>query len=286
MFKNIVVGYDESANSRLTLNEISNRVKGRGAHITLVHAVYSDNEEFDATRGQVDQRLTYGKEVCLKTASEFNAEYGIEMDSVVCEGMPDRVLADVAGGTHADVIAVGTHGRRGIRRILMGSVTAGLIDHAPCDVLVLNSNCKANVSGGYRHVLVAYDGSELGKKALARAVEFAEDEDHEVIVLYVIPSYQEMVGFIKTEHIKQAIYDEAEKIMDGARNAVNGKGRILGTVIQEGKPSARIVEMAAKLKSELVVMGSHGWNPVDKAIMGSTTERVILFSPCPVLVVR
>lgn len=284
MYHNIVVGFDNSESSINALAEVSNRVKENGSHITLVHAVYHDSEEFDISRGQLDQRLSAGKEVCYRTAGEFNEKYGVDIENVVCEGEPENVLVDVAKVSKADIIALGTHGRKGIKRLLMGSVTSGVIEKSTCDVLVVGS--QSTGAGGYRNILVAFDGSEHSKKALARAAGLAETEDHELTVLYVIPSYQEMIGFFKTDSIKEAIYEEAEKVLNGARSEVKDNGKVLATVIQEGHAASRIIEMAQKLGSELIVMGSHGWTGVDKAIMGSTTERVIVNAPCPVLVVR
>jgi nucleotide-binding universal stress UspA family protein len=286
MYKNIVVGFDDSATSLNALSEVSSRVRNNGSHITLVHAVYHDSAEFDITQGQLDKRLTIGKELCVKTADVYSSEFGVEIGNVVCQGEPDEVLADYARSTGADIIALGTHGRKGLKRLLMGSVTSGVIEKAPCDVLVVSSACPHGCTGGYGSVLVAYDGSEHSKKALEKAAALAETDKHEVTVLYVIPGYQEMVGFFKTESIKNAIYDEAEKILETARAYIDWNGHMLGTIVQEGHAAEKITEMAAKLGSELIIMGSHGWTGVDKAIMGSTTERVITNAPCPVLVVR
>jgi len=285
MYNNIVIGFDESETSLNALAEVSNRVKGNGSHIRLVHAVYHDSDEFDVTRGQLDERLSIGRKVCSRTAEEYNAELGVDIESIVCEGAPEDVLVGIADSTHADMIALGTRGRKGLQRLIMGSVTAGVIEKSPCDVLVVNSARKTG-TGEYRHILVAYDGSTFSEKALGRAITMAGTNDHEVTVLYVIPRYQEMIGFFKSESVKDAMYDEASKVLEGARKSSNGSGHSFATVIQEGHAAEKISEMAEKLGSEIIIMGSHGWTGVDKAIMGSTTERVIVNSPCPVLVVR
>jgi len=284
MYKNIIVGFDDSESSRHALSEVAHRVKGDGSHIKLVHAVYHDSDEFDVSRGQLDERLTVGQKVCTKTAEEFNAELGVNIETIVCEGAPEDVLVSIADSTKADMIAMGTRGKRGIKKLLMGSVTAGVIEKSPCDVLVVNKACQG-CSGDYKHILVAYDGSEHSNKALAKALALGGG-GNEVTVLYVIPRYQEMIGFFKSDSVKNAMFEEAGKILEEAKKSAGGNGQALGTVIQEGHAAEKIAEMAQKLNSELVVMGSHGWTGVDKAIMGSTTERVIVTAPCPVLVVR
>lgn len=286
MYNKIVVGFDNSPTSINALTEVAGRVRGNGSHITLVHAVYHDSAEFDISRGQLDSRLAIGKAACAKAAGEFNSEYSVDIVPLVREGEADEVLVDVARDFDADIVALGTHGRKGIKRLIMGSVTAGVIEKSPCDVLVVNAPCSNGCNGNYGSILVAYDGSDHSKKALERAVALAGTDKHEITVLYVIPSYQEMVGFFKTDSIKKAIFEEAEKILDGARKSVNGSGKTLATIVQDGHAASAIADMATRLRSELIVMGSHGWTGVEKAIMGSTTERVIVNAPCPVLVVR
>jgi nucleotide-binding universal stress UspA family protein len=58
------------------------------------------------------------------------------------------------------------------------------------------------------------------------------------------------------------------------------------TAIEEGHAADKIVETANRMKNDLIVMGSYGWRGVNKAILGSTTERVIMNASCPILVVK
>jgi nucleotide-binding universal stress UspA family protein len=107
-----------------------------------------------------------------------------------------------------------------------------------------------------------------------------------VSVLYVIPRYEEMVNFFKTEAISKSLYREAEGIAESARNLAAGLGVRIKAVVQEGHAAEKILEIADKFKNDLIVMGTHGWRGMDKAIMGSTAERIIAYAQCPVLIVR
>jgi nucleotide-binding universal stress UspA family protein len=111
-------------------------------------------------------------------------------------------------------------------------------------------------------------------------------DDAEVSVLYVIPRYEEMVGFFRTESIQKSLLGEAGKILAGAKKLASEYGVTVKTEIRDGHAADKIVEMAADLKNDLIVMGSYGWQGVNKAIMGSTAERVLINAPCPVLAVR
>jgi len=285
MYKNIVVGYDGSDYSKAALMEASKRVKKNGGKVTLVHAVYFDEEEFGIAPLQLDKRIEFGRNICMQAKEKHLSEFGVDVESLVCEGEPPDILTQVALGKEADLIALGTHGRKGLKRLLLGSVTSGVIAKAHCDVLVVKKPCS-KCTGDFKSIIVAYDGSEQSRKALARAGRLNGSDGAAVTVLYVIPRYEEMVEFFKTDAIKNSLYAQAEKLLDTARAVAAEGGFAIAAIVQEGPSADRILDIAKRSESDLIVMGSHGWTGVNKAIMGSTTERVIMDAPCPVLIAR
>ncbi len=287
MYSSIVVGYDESLSSRAALKEASLWIKTHGGRIFLVHAVYFDKEEFAILPSQMEKRFEIGTKVCLDAKKSLHDEYGLNgsIESLICEGEPPDVIVDIAQGKKADLIALGTYGRKGLRRLLMGSVTSQVILKSPCDVLVVKKPCSM-CSGSYHSLLVPFDGSETSKKALIRAGDLSKIDGAEVSVLYVIPRYEEMMDFFKTETIRKSLYQEAEKIVEGAKKLAAELGIRIRAVVQEGHAGDKIVEIADTLKHDLIVVGTHGWRGVNKAIMGSTAERVISAASCPILIVR
>jgi len=195
------------------------------------------------------------------------------------------VIPQVARERNADLIALGTYGRKGIRRMIMGSVTSGVILNSPCDVLVVKKPCE-DCTGEYRRILVPFDDSELSRKAVSRVVNISNNGDSTATILYVIPRYEEMVGFYRTGAIQERLREEATKVVLGGEKIAAGEGVTANTVIEEGNAAEKIVEAARGLGSDLIVLGSHGWHGIDKTIIGSTTERVIANANVPVLVVR
>jgi nucleotide-binding universal stress UspA family protein len=287
MYKSIVVGYDESASSKAALKEVSSRVKRQGGAIVLVHAVYFDKEEFAVMPAQMEKRFEFGTHVCLTAKKDIQDEFGLNgsIESIICEGEPPEVVVDAARGKKADLIALGTYGRKGLKRLLMGSVTSQVILHSPCDVLVVKKPCT-RCSGAFGSLLVPFDGSASSQTALLRACELSKTDGSEISVLYVIPRYEEMMDFFKTDTIKKSLYQEAEKIVEGAKKIAASRKTPIKAVVQEGHASEKIVEIAGTFKSDLIVVGTHGWRGVNKAIMGSTAERIIANASCPVLVVK
>ena len=287
MYKSIVVGYDESLSSKAALKEVSLRIKAGTGKIYLVHAVYFDQEEFAVLPSQIEKRLEVGTHVCLEAKKNLQAEYGLNgnVESIICEGEPPEVIVDVAQGKKADLIALGTYGRKGLKRLLMGSVTSQVVLNSPCDVLVVKKPC-ADCVGSYHSLLVPFDGSESSKKALGRACDLSKSAGSEISVLYVIPRYEEMMDFFKTETIKKSLYQEAEKIVAGAKKLAAKQGAQIKAVVLEGHAGDKIVEIADTMKHDLIVVGTHGWRGMNKAIMGSTAERIIVYASCPILIAR
>lgn len=285
MYKTILVGFDESQAGKAAVIEASNWIRKHGGQILLVHAVFFDTEEFGIAPEQLEKRLKVGEKICVQTKQMVITEFGIEAKYLLCEGEPHEVIIDTARGRNADLIVLGTYGRRGLNRLLMGSVTSGVIAGAPADVLVVKKPCS-ECSGEYGSILVPFDGSEFSRKAMTRACRLSKVDNSEITALYVIPRYEEMIDFFRTDSIQKSLRREAERIISAAAGIASAEGVEIKEEIVDGVADEKIVESVKKLSNDLIIMGSHGYSGVDRALLGSTAERVILNATCPVLVVR
>lgn len=285
MYETILVGFDDSQHSKAALIEASNWIKRHGGKLILVHAVYFDAEEFGIAPEQLEKRLKVGEKACVQTKEMLTSEFGIEVQSLLCEGDPPTVIVDIAREKKADLIMLGTYGRKGLNRLLMGSVTSQVIVNSSADVLVIKKPC-IECTGEYKSILVPFDGSVSSQVVLNRACQLSKIDNAEITTMYVIPRYEEMVEFFKSSLIKKSLLMEAQKIIDMAKRIASKFGVSVKDEIQEGHAAENIVETAGRLKSDLIVMGSHGYRGVNKAIIGSTAERVIAHAACPILVVR
>jgi universal stress protein A len=141
-----------------------------------------------------------------------------------------------------------------------------------------------------QRILVPTDFSDSARHALTYGISFAREYEAELVLLHVVETvpvgyasdlfpvpmaevFQEMSGYAKTE---------LGKVAEEARS----KGVTVREVVVQGKPSAEIARVAAEEKVDMIVLGTHGKGMLDKAIFGSTTERVVRRAPCPVLTVR
>lgn len=133
--------------------------------------------------------------------------------------------------------------------------------------------------GTYKRILVATDGSEFSQEAVKRALALAKENSAEVIAVYVASTQRAWI-------LKEALNQEAKRILAQAKEFADREGLSLKTRIEEGYPFEQIIKVAKEINSDLIIMGSHGRTGMRKILVGSVTERVIGGAPCPVLVVQ
>jgi len=138
----------------------------------------------------------------------------------------------------------------------------------------------------FRKILVAYDGSEGAKSALAKAQEIAKAANADIHILAVgrIPEYAETVSEVEEE--KQQAQNYYSKIMDAAQRELKKQGLSPVVHIDFGKPADTILRIAEALGVDLLVLGTHPHSAVRRRVLGATVDKVIDHAHCSVLVVR
>lgn len=185
----------------------------------------------------------------------------------------------------ADLIVMGTHGRRGLNRLLVGSVTEEVMRRAPCPVLAVREGDTAAVE--MNTLLVPLDLSEQSLAAWRYACMLAAACDAHLTLLHVtdvelIPATLSVRPYIPQLGHEMAAWtrDEAEQLVRDAQEA----GIAASYVLASGDPGTVICQQAQQ--ADLVVMTSHGRAGLDRLLMGSVAETVMREAPCPVLVAR
>ena len=243
-----------------------------------------DEAEIDALRRQ--------------TAARFvAARAGLDLDVFVDAGAAaDRVLAR-AGEWPADLIVMGTHGSRGFERLVLGSVTERVLRRASCPVLTVPPRAHATSRLPFHQVLCAVDFSEPSMAAVHYAASLATESDAALTLLHVLewpwnepppPNFAELPapqGAALAEYRRYR-----EKMASTELEAlVPAAARLAGraaTRLRHGKPYVQILEVAAEERSDLIVVGVHGRNPIDMSLFGSTANQIVRRATCPVLTLR
>jgi nucleotide-binding universal stress UspA family protein len=143
----------------------------------------------------------------------------------------------------------------------------------------------------FKHILVPVDGSSTAQLAVEKAIGLAKAFDSRVTTIFVIDPYPFTgVGtdfaYGQAEYLSAATA-EANAAIKAARTAFEGAGVNVGTSVIESHAAWRgVVEAAASLQADLIVMGSHGRSGLEKLVLGSVTQAVLSHTQLPVLVVR
>ena len=135
-------------------------------------------------------------------------------------------------------------------------------------------------------ILVPVDFSSPSSKALKYAVALARQHGAKIIPMFVV-ELSEIVGMFQLLLDDNEIKATCEaKLLKFARKASAPGTMIDHVLVRKGRPYREIVDAARTLKSDLIVISTHGYSGVTRALVGSVTERVVREAPCPVLVVR
>ncbi|HAP66594.1 MAG TPA: hypothetical protein DCQ99_02010 [Nitrospinae bacterium] len=285
MYKNILVAFDDSEFSKAALKEASIWVMKHGGKVILIHIINPDRDILGISKTNLKWHLEKAKKLLNKTGEDAKSDYGIDVESIVIEGKPSDVILDIAREKNADLISMGTYGKKKLKRLILGSVTSHVVVNSPCDVLVVKKYCSECI-GKYNSITLPFDGSEFSKKALNRACQLSKIDNADISAIYVTPHYEKMVEFFMTDSIRESLMKESKNIMDMAVKIAEKQGVSIKTKILEGYVGDKIIETSGKQKNNLIVIGTYGWRGINKAIMGSISERILINAACPVLLVR
>ncbi|GAB5518516.1 MAG: universal stress protein [Rhodothermales bacterium] len=194
-----------------------------------------------------------------------------------------ELIVEEANRLEADVIVMGTHGRRGLARLMLGSVAEYVARHASMSVLMVPKN------GGVhpRRVLAPTDFSADAKAAVVVAKELADAHDAILDVLHVVePLPLPTVFAMGSRNLYDYLPDLREHILRELHGLVAGAKVITSTHVAEGHAAHSIVTFAATHETGLIVLTPHGASALTRFVMGSTTEKVARTAPCSVLIVR
>lgn len=219
----------------------------------------------------------------------------VGIDVSVCDGTDvHREILALADERKADLIVIGSHGRSGFDRLVLGSVSEKVIRKAMAPVLVVPPRAHDAPQSGalaFHRILCAIDFSAGARDALTYAVSLAAETDAQLTLMHVIDVLQ---GFdelptsraVNVREIRAAAESEYLRRLDAlVLDSVRSSSRV-DRIVTEGTPSSEILRAAGERNCDLIVMGVQGRGAVDLMLFGSTTHAVIRGATSPVLTVR
>jgi nucleotide-binding universal stress UspA family protein len=230
-------------------------------------------------------------EYLQRVGRSFN---GVEVKCTTLKGKPDEIIVDEAAGSRNTLICMATHGRSGINRWLMGSVSEKVLRSTTNPLLLIRAAEDARNEGraDLKSIIVPLDGSELAERILPTAASLAKELKLKVILLrvYSMPSdaYADE-GYYAShyEEIITAIRDEAVAYLESKTEEMKALGVAdVSCLARDGFAAEEIIGLARDTPDNLLAMCTHGRSGVRRWALGSVTETVARHSGDPVLILR
>lgn len=287
----VVVGTDGSASSQVALRWAAREATMRHLPLTVVHAAASFPVAVSALQwpaGRVPEEVleieeNEGRRVIEEAVKvvEHTEGSGPEVNSKLFFGGALSILVDLS--KDAGMVVVGCHGRTGRHRRLLGSVSAGLIHHAHCPVVVVHDEIPLSPQVSKLPVLVGLDGSHASELATEMAFGEASRRGVDLIVLHVCRDADVSSTYGMEWSALQSVVNEklAERLIGWQERYPEVFVQLL---VENDQPAHHLIEQSES--AQLVVVGSHGRGGFAGMLLGSVSSAVAQEARVPVIVAR
>jgi nucleotide-binding universal stress UspA family protein len=296
-FRSILFAADFSERSRRAFRVASAITRPQQTHLHVLHVT----EEAHV----VEQSVAFGEAgVPLLSESEpvaepdraalterlrtlYPADDSDDVRYLLRRGAATQEILRVADEVQADLIVLGSHGRSGLGRLVMGSVAEAVLRKAHCSVLIKRSTeSVADTPSAIHSILHPTDFSQESTAAQCVARELARELGARLLLLYVEP-IDTMIAYLGNLMADEDLPDW-RAALEALQRSIEGPDLKAPVEIElrQGDPIQEILDVARVRNSDLIVLGSHGRSGLSRLLMGSVAEAILHGSTVPVLVVK
>jgi nucleotide-binding universal stress UspA family protein len=287
-FTKILCPTDFSPGAERALRTAARLANETGAELVIAHSWYIPPSAYTLEApfpGEVVQEIVDDAQRGLDTAVRQAAAAGVtRVSGKLLTGAPWVEIVNALEQEACDLCVIGTHGRTGLSRILLGSVAEKVIRHAPCSTLAVRPDGELKP---FSHALVPTDFSASAEHAVELATELVQPEGS-ITLLHIVELPVRFSGEIWDPELARELDKRAAVRLEQTAATLRTHGRHRVDVrTRIGYPGAQaLAALDADPAIDLVVMGSHGRTGIKRALLGSVAEKVVRHARCPVLVVR
>jgi len=238
---------------------------------------------------EIEGSLIRQYQTALEAAERSLERVGRTIEPILLRGRAATAIVEEAETFGSDLIVIGNRGQGQFGTMLLGSVSAEVVDHAPCPVLVARSH-------DLRSVLYADDGSEGAREAgdllaswpFFRGLRTTVISVSEVAIPWsagMAPGLYDQVMESYVESVQEARRERAALVSVTA-DRLSDAGLVTSVDVRDGDPAPSIVKAAIEHGVDLVVMGTRGHTGLSRILLGSVARNVLTHAPCSVLIVR
>lgn len=287
-FKKILCPIDFSPGADRALR-LAVRLAGEsGAQLVIAHAWYIPPSAYSIEAPfptfLIDQLVDDARKGLAAALHDATAAGVKQVSTTLLEGLPWSSITRELETADFDLCVVGTHGRTGLARVVLGSVAEKVVRHARCSVMTVRPDGELLP---FRHALVPTDFSEYGQRAVDLAAELVPPTGT-ITVFHAVELPVAYTNEFPFADIVRELDLEALAAID--KTLVTLRKQTTATVrsaVRVGYPGGEILQALDDDRTiDLVVIGSHGRTGLSRALLGSVAEKIVRHARCPVLVAR
>lgn len=286
MYDSILLPVDGSEHTAKIVHHAAELAQWTEAKIQVVFVADTTRDSLTVVDGNVVDALEReGEPIVSDVASELDS-LGVEHGTDIVQGSPAPTIVDYAERYDYDLIVLPTHGRTGISRYLLGSVTEKVVRLSDVPVLTARMQSDEQLTFPYENILVATDGSPASNAAAKHGLALAAALDATVHVLSVVDDTSlgpDVRSVLSTDELERPAIEAVEGV-DAEAGAYELPD--VRTNVEHGSPAAVIREYIETSDIHAVVMGSSGRRGVDRILLGSVAEKTVRSAPVPVITVH
>jgi nucleotide-binding universal stress UspA family protein len=300
MYNRILTPLDGSTLAEQVLPYVKMLAKPNSVPITLLRVNVPVPPDLiaisqDISTEQVSANIRADAEEYLEKMAAPLREQGMSVTQQVVEGIPAACIVDEGDREPGTLIAMSTHGRSGVARWALGSVTDKVLHATDCPLLIIRSGEEAPLETEaitLKSLIVPLDGSELAEQVLPHAVALAKSHDLNVILVRVTPLAGDYYRYMdyplpEFDNLPEQMDAEAVEYLQSQSQKLRSQGvpKVEERLIH-GPPAIAVADFAKEAPSSLVAMTTHGRSGLERWVLGSVADRVVRHSGGPVLVIR
>lgn len=277
LFERILVPTDMSAFSDLALRYALQFAERLGSKITLLHAEEISWLAADHPIGYYFENVPEARTALTKQLHEYAESHvpaTVPATTLFEDDEPELAIVRIANDIKADLVVMGTHGRRGIRRAILGSVAEYVLRETDVPVITVNSALfAADGTAAIRTVLCPVNFTAIAREALAQASAIAESFEAQLVVMHVCEGSE-----------PQLFSDVQNQFGIWVDPQVRANTRYKEIVVH-GHAAEQVLAVADQVDADLVVIGAQHKRFADATVIGTTTEKITRFAKRAVMTV-
>jgi nucleotide-binding universal stress UspA family protein len=246
------------------------------AHVVTPNALVASAPEVAPT---VYETMREEAAMQLTTMARSRELADLDTKTVLTSGHIDHEVRNMVADKRIDLVVAGTHGRTGIRKLMLGSVVETVCRVASCPVLTVGPGLAPRGETGFKRVIFPTDLSEDSKKILPYLRLLAEEYKAEITVLHVMP--EELINNPDAAKLAEPIRRNMMHVLGDELAGAN-----LEFVVAFGETGEAVLRTARAMKADLIAMGIHNAFLPGVHLRSSLAYRIMAGAHCPVLTVR